>query len=422
MSDPDIPPRAARQASILLSILENVARGVQEGRPADRILHQILSRRKKYGSRDRRRIRDAVFCWFRWHGAVGALPLPRGLCAAWALEGIDLAPPQRAVFQDLGWPCPEPPEAELSLEERRERVMNLLPVDLAPVEEWLPTWFRDETAHLGPWEDRIRDHLHRPPTWLRVDHAQQSQLHQALLQDGADWAGPACPVAYAFRDPGKVHQWTTSHADALEIQDLGSQQVVRICHPQPGQTWWDACCGAGGKSLHLLDHAERSLDLTCTDRREEVLPELLKRGRRHGLGKVRRYALDLLHRPELPNIAFDGILLDAPCSGSGTWNRNPDDAWRTEAKDVAQHGRRQTTLLSNVLPALKPGGVLIYAVCSITRTETLDVVAATLHAHPDLALDPFPHPLRDTPTDGTLTLLPQDTRGDGMFIARFLKK
>ena len=421
MSGPDISTRAARQASILLAMLEKAVEGVQRGRPADRTLHLLLSREKKFGSRDRRRIRDAVFCWFRWHGAIGTLPLPQGLCAAWALEGVEPAPAQEAVYRDLGWPLPQPPAEAESLQDRRQRVMNDLPVDIAPVDEWLPAWFREETAHLGPWEDRIRDHLHRPPAWLRVDRARQPELHEALLADGAEWAGPACPGAYALRDPGKVHHWTTTHADAVEIQDLGSQQVVRVCDPKPGESWWDACCGAGGKTLHLLDHADRSLDLTCTDRREEALPELLKRGRRHGLGKVRRYALDLLHNPEPPNIAFDGILIDAPCSGCGTWNRNPDDAWRTEARDVAQHGRRQAAMLSNALPALKPGGALVYAVCAITRTETLGVVERFLREHPDAALAPFPHPFRDETTDGTLLLLPEETHGDGMFIARFVK-
>jgi 16S rRNA (cytosine967-C5)-methyltransferase len=88
--------------------------------------------------------------------------------------------------------------------------------------------------------------------------------------------------------------------------------VVRICDPQAGQKWWDACCGNGGKSLQLLDQAERNLDLTCTDRREEVLKELTRRGRRYGLSKVRRYALDLLKNDfQLPNVSFDGILPNA---------------------------------------------------------------------------------------------------------------
>jgi 16S rRNA (cytosine967-C5)-methyltransferase len=89
---------------------------------------------------------------------------------------------------------------------------------------------------------------------------------------------------------------------------------------------------------------------------------------------------------------------------------------------VQQHGRRQPVLLDTVWPALKPGGRLVYAVCSLTRTETTEVVDTFLKAHLDAKLDTFAHPMNGNPTDGTLTLLPSETRGDGMFIARFCKQ
>lgn len=423
MSGADFPPWASRQAAVLLAMLEAAVEAVKQGRPADRALHALLTRDKKYGSRDRRLIGDAVFCWFRWHGAVGELPLPRGLCLAWYLDGNPWPPALSAMLRELDWPEPLPPplESVTDLEARRTLAGDTFGLTLPPLDEWLPAWWRGESAHLGRFEDRLREHLRRPPTWLRTDREHQSALHADLLADGAEWAGEASPCAYALSDPGKVHQWTHKHGDKLEIQDLSSQQVVRICDPRPGQTWWDACCGGGGKSLHLLDQAGRDLDLTCTDRRETVIQELLKRGRRHGLGKVRRYTLDLLKKPELPNIDFDGILLDAPCSGSGTWSRNPDAAWRTEHADLRQMSRRQLRMLDALAPALKPGGVLVYAVCSLARSESSDVAGAFLSQHAEYRLDPFPHPFTGDATDGTVFLLPADTNADGMFVARMVR-
>lgn len=420
MSDSSpLPTLAPRQASILLEILEQVVEAVREGQPADRTLHGILSRQRKFGSRDRRLIGDAVFAWFRWHGATGDLPYPIGLCAAWAFEQREWPPALQAILQDLGLETPETAAPASNLDELKHRVEADLKLELSPVEEWLPTWFREETEHLGPWTDRIIEHTSRPPTWLRVDQERQSELHADLLEAGGEWAGESTPNAYAFAQPGAVNQLLQKHEDALEIQDLGSQQVAVICDPKPGQTWWDACCGAGGKSLQLLDLAKRNLDLTCTDRRESVLKELVKRGRRHGTGKVRRYALDLLNPPQLPNIEFDGILLDAPCSGTGTWSRNPDDAWRTEKKEIGQQARRQVKMVETVLPVLKKGGTLVYAVCSITQSETTAVVKAILEQHPSLSLCPFPHPFTGEETDGSLLMLPTETRGDGMFVAKF---
>lgn len=422
MSGSELPAWAPRQAAVVLAMLEATEEGVRGGQPADRVINQLIAGNKKYGSRDRRLIRDAVFCWFRWHGAVGNLPLVRGLCAAWALENRDWPPAMQAMLSELEWSAPDPREGETDPEAQKAAVENAFGISLSPVEEWLPAWWKTQTEHLGPFADRLQEHFQRPPTWLRVDGAAREALHEDLIKDGAEWAGEKAPLAYAFENPGKVNAWLKSRSDVVEVQDLSSQQVVRICDPKPGQTWWDACCGNGGKSLQLLDAAERNLDLTCTDRREDVLKELTRRGRRHGLSKVRRYALDLL-KPDvqLPNLPFDGILLDAPCSGTGTWSRNPDAPWRTEASDVQQGHRRQLKLLNAVAPALRDGGILVYAVCSLCKTETLDVVEAFLGSSPDLKLLPFEHPLSGEQTDGTLSLLPKDTRADGMFIAKFRK-
>ncbi len=422
MSESTLPTWAPRQAAVLLAMLETTEAGVREGQPADRVLNNLIAGNKKYGSRDRRLIRDAVFCWFRWHGAVGDLPLAHGLCAAWALENREWPPALLAMLEELNWPAPEVSETELSFADRKTTVEAAFGIELSDIADWLPLWWKEQTHHLGSYEDRLAEHFQRPPTWLRVDQNAREILHPQLLEDGAEWAGEVSPEAYAFEDAGKVSRWLQAQQEHLEIQDLSSQQVVRICNPQAGQKWWDACCGNGGKSLQLLDIADRNLDLTCTDRREEVLKELTRRGRRHGLSKVRRYALDLLKADILlPNVAFDGILVDAPCSGTGTWSRNPDAPWRTEASDVNQGHRRQVKMLKVVAPALNEGGTLIYAVCSLCKTETVEVVSEFLETTPGYKLSPFTHPLSGEETDGTLSLLPNQTRADGMFVAKFVK-
>jgi len=421
MSETPLPSWAPRQASIALGILEKVVAGVQTGQAADRVFRSILGDDKKYGSRDRRFFGDLIFAWFRWRGAIAELPMARGVCVAWFLDAREWPPALLALMADLKIPVPAPLDPATALKDRRTAAMSSFSLDLPPLDQWLPDWTAEETSHAASLAETLESFLQRPPAWIRVDLEARARLHAGLLADGAEWAGEASPCSYAFRDAGKVHAWLQKEEECLEIQDLASQQVARICAPQSGESWWDACCGAGGKSLHLLDESGRNLDLTCTDRREEALKEIGRRGRRHGLARTRRYVLDLLKEPELPNIAFDGILLDAPCSGQGTWSRNPDAPWRTSQKEIRQYARRQLRMLENVAPALKSGGHLIYAVCSLNRTETTEIIRAFLAASPSFALTPLPHPLTGEPTDGQVILLPSQSQGDGMFVARLRK-
>ncbi len=425
MTEPttSLPAWAFGQASHTLALLKAVADAVAKGEPADRALRATMGEQRKYGSRDRRLFGDAVFTWFRWVGVVGKLgPSASGLCAAWYLDARPWEPALLALMQDIKLTPPEVLPASMPLDERLAKGRELFGDTLAPPEDLLPAWLLAQTADWGDVSERLQAHLRRPPTWLRVDHAHREALHEALVADGARWAGDASPCAYGFHDAGKVHDWLHKHPEALEIQDISSQQVVRVAAPQAGETWWDACCGAGGKSLQLLDEAGGAMDLTCTDRREEVLKELTQRGRRHGRARVRRYALDLLQTPELPNLVFDGILVDAPCSGAGTWARSPDGPWRCTEKEVRQAARRQIVLLAAVAPGLRPGGRLVYAVCSHTRAETDQVVDAFLAAHPNFALDPLPHPLSGEATDGRVRVTADQGPGDHMFVARFRKK
>ena len=112
--------------------------------------------------------------------------------------------------------------------------------------------------------------------------------------------------------------------------------------------------------------------------------------------------------------------MDAPCSGWGTWARSPDARWRTSLKEVRQSARRQQAILKNVAQAVKPGGTLVYAVCTLTQPETDEQVATFLETHSAFEWDPFRHPITGELTSGRIQLLP--SQYDGMFIARFRRK
>ncbi len=191
-----------------------------------------------------------------------------------------------------------------------------------------------------------------------------------------------------------------------------------VCAPSVGETWWDVCAGAGGKTLHLADLTGSQGRVLATDTRFVALEELRRRVRRAGLTNTRVLAWDVSNgrRPEW---TADGVLVDAPCSGIGTWARNPDARWRLRREDIAHAAARQAGLLECVAGSVRQDGRLVYATCTLTRRENEEVVMKFLAKRTDYVLEPFENPLNGKPTNGFLAIPPWEGPGTGMFIARF---
>jgi len=208
-------------------------------------------------------------------------------------------------------------------------------------------------------------------------------------------------------------------AGEFEIQDISSQAVGLLCAPQPGETWWDACAGEGGKTLHLSDLMENQGLLWATDRSMQRLQILKRRAARARCFNYRSAPWDGTAR--LPTkTKFDGVLVDAPCSGIGTWQRNPHARWTVSPADVRELAEVQKKLLAHVAAAVKPGGKLIYAACTLTRAETVEVADWFNQQAGDF--EPMHLPrlwTRDQgrPASATATIWPQESEGNGMFVA-----
>jgi 16S rRNA (cytosine967-C5)-methyltransferase len=266
-------------------------------------------------------------------------------------------------------------------------------------------------------EDRFYETLQqRPPTWLRL----RSDAFRQVLTD----AGIVFQLHPKLMDvvsvEGGVSLGALGHGGQFEVQDIASQAVVRIADPAVGSDWWDACCGAGGKSIQLADRIGPSGKVLATDVRENALRECKKRARTDGIQMIRPQPHNLAENVPFTK-EFDGVLVDAPCSGWGTWSRNPDARWRSDPRDPAGKRNLQVRMLTNAAQCVKPGGVLVFAVCTFTREETAEVVERFCAAHPAFTLEGFVNPLTGGKTEGTLQLWPWEGPGDGMFIARFRK-
>jgi len=428
----------------------HVLRRVTEDTPADAALRAELAANRRLRPDERRAVTRAVFAYFRW------------------LQWLDRRESrQNQVTAAVAWQTRfDQDPASIKSEALAERAV--------------PLWLREEFA---PSADYLRQLQREPALWLRTRTGQTATVARALGDCAA--AAPKVP-GFEFRvsslEPGTRNSepGTSSLATALrytgsrdlfrtdafqsglfEIQDLASQLVGHACAPQPGQTWWDACAGEGGKTLHLADLMQNKGLVWATDRSARRLTLLQRRAARAQVFNYRSAAWDGSAR--LPTkTKFDGILVDAPCSGVGTWQRNPHARWTTTPADVRELAAIQRTLLEHVAPALKPGGRLLYAVCTLTRSETTAVAESFTAAHPEFEPSPvfvvagvadpgpglqlsappsglsasnslspsvphslipsFPHSLIPSFPSSALVLQPQELNANGMFLAAWKRR
>jgi 16S rRNA (cytosine967-C5)-methyltransferase len=221
----------------------------------------------------------------------------------------------------------------------------------------------------------------RAPVDLRVNvlKSTQEEILRALRSEGFD-ADPTRFAPYGIRlSPAagrSVLQKSELFQNGLfEFQDEGSQVVAHLVDAKPGERILDYAAGAGGKALALAAVMGNQGEIIAYDKFPERMRPLVERAERADASIIVPIGDDAQH---LAPHAFDAVLLDAPCSGSGTWRRNPDAKWRLTAEKLAQYRRSQMDMLDSAARLVKPGGRLIYATCSILRCENEDMVDSLL--------------------------------------------
>ena len=204
----------------------------------------------------------------------------------------------------------------------------------------------------------------------------------------------------------------------MEVQDEGSQLVALACRAAPGLTVVDLCAGAGGKTLALAAEMRGEGRLIASDTNRDRLSRLAPRVERAGAGNIEMRLLDPGREAQaLVDVKADIVLVDAPCSGSGTWRRNPEARWRLTPARLAKLVETQRKVLNLGSTLLRPGGVLVYAVCSLIDEEGAGQIDAFLSTRsgwtPESALDG----VGDAAGAGT-RLTPARHGTDGFFVAR----
>ena len=356
--------------------------------PADAALREYLSGSRALGAVGRRSVSRAVFAYFRW------------------IHWLD--PAQSAQKRVL---------AAVGLQGRFERDPSSVKAE-ALAARAVPDWLRGEMDLSADYLRRIQ---REPSLWIRTKAGETARVARELGATAkpvlpASLAEPPALSALRYLGTADLHLADGFRAGDFEIQDLASQLVGHACAPKAGETWWDACAGEGGKALHLSDLMRNKGLLWATDRSVRRLSLLKRRAARAGMFNYRP-AVWSGSGPAPFRTKCDGVLVDAPCSGVGTWQRNPHARWTTSPEDVRELAAVQVALLGHAAASVKPGGRLVYSVCTLTRSETTAVADAFQAAHPEFEPSVLPIASDPGPASARLLLSPQDIDANGMFIA-----
>jgi 16S rRNA (cytosine967-C5)-methyltransferase len=387
-------PAARLQAAIEI-VDEVIASARDDGPPADVIVSRYFKQRRYAGSKDRRAVRELAFRAIR----RSAERPESGRSAI-----LGLAEEDPGLLDLFG----EPRGPDPSIEEERAAPASIVP-------EWLVPQLSPLVAE-GEWPAL----LERAPLDLRVNAARA--LRDELL--GEFLGGqPTRLSPWGIRLPfdTRVDDHPAFAAGLVEVQDEGSQLIALACEPRDGERILDLCAGAGGKALALAAAAPEATILG-TDSNRSRLSKLPPRAQRAGTQIETR----LISPPnELAELAdwrgqADVVLVDAPCSGSGTWRRNPEGRWRLTPERLDRLIAVQSRLLDIAAELVRPGGRLVYAVCSLLSREGAGQIDGFLSRHSSWMV----HATRVEAgrwDGGGMLLTPGHDDTDGFFVARLVR-
>ena len=423
-------PAARLQASIELS--EAIA---ADSRPADAVVSEWLRDRRFIGSKDRRHLTQAVYDRLRHRARLD-----------WWCERVHLAASERSralaelvivgghPVGDVAQLCsgqrfgPEPlaPKEKTRLEklERAPLDHREQPPEVAgECPAWLlPKFGADSAATL-------RALATEAPLDLRVNRlkATREEAIAGLVADGLHpQPTPLSPLGLRLTGRPNVAETAAFKGGLVERQDEGSQLAALLVGARPGMRVVDFCAGAGGKTLALAGEMANKGALIASDVLEKRLERAAERLRRAGAHNVTRRPLSSHRDPWVKRhkAGFERVLVDAPCSGTGAWRRNPDARWRSLEEEFERIKVLQAEILESACRLAKPGGRLVYVTCSLLAEENEAQVARFLAAHADFRLVPITQAWAesvggDLPAGAgeTLTLRPEVHGTDGFFVA-----
>ncbi|MCC7273234.1 MAG: RsmB/NOP family class I SAM-dependent RNA methyltransferase [Alphaproteobacteria bacterium] len=421
-------------AARIASAIELVDRIERSSVPTDAILAEHFRARRFIGAKDRAAIAETVYAYLRrraqidwWIARTGwghVATTTRGRMLGLLLLERGLPPAEIAHLFDGGGYHP----ARLGLDETGlVAALAGQPLEHRDQPVWVranyPEWLHPRLVAL--FGDRVGEEmaaLDAPaPLDLRVNalKATREQAVAALARDGiAAVPTPLSPWGLRLARRVALQTITAWKEGLVEVQDEGSQLVALALDAQPGMRVVDFCAGAGGKTLAVAATMANKGHVLACDVSASRLDNATARLRRAGVHNVERRVLESERDKWVKRHAggYDRVLADVPCTGTGTWRRNPDGRWRLCENDIVELVDLQGRILESCCRLVKPGGRLVYATCSLLAEENEDRVARFLQDHPEFR-PVAPATLPAALAGETLRLTPARHGTDGFFAA-----
>ena len=414
---------------------------IGDGRaPADDVVCEWFRRHRFAGAKDRGAISGHVYAVLRHRASIdwwiervgGAVPSPRPrvLAALALVEGWSVAAIDRACDGDRFRPPPLSPGERRLLDGLGGR--SLAHPEMPPdMRDNYPAWLHPHLeavfgAELRSEMAALNDNA---PLDLRVNLLRaegRRSVREALAAEGVRAEPtPLSPLGLRVRERIPLATLRVFKEGLVEVQDEGSQVASFLADARPGMRVVDFCAGAGGKTLALAAQMRNQGHLVACDVSERRLERATQRLRRAGASIVQRQPLWGARDKWVKRHkgGFDRVFVDAPCTGTGTWRRNPDAKWRLEPKDLDELVALQAEILDSAQRLVKPGGRLVYVTCSLLAEEDERQVERFLAGHPDFALLPVPEVWaaatgREAPVEAPMLRLTPARHGtDGFFAA-----
>jgi 16S rRNA (cytosine967-C5)-methyltransferase len=409
--------------------------------PADDLVANYFRRHRFAGAKDRAAISRHIYAALRqraaldwWIGRAGR-GLPRDarrrlLAALVLIEGWSPGTIDEACDGDRFRPAP--------LTSLEKRLLEALPPEKIEHKDMPPDVRGNYPAWLHPHLEAVFGRgLQREMAALsgtaaldlrinRIKVEDREKVRAALAREGVEAARtPLSPIGLRVFERVPLGTLDTFRNGAVEVQDEGSQLAALLADARPGMRVVDFCAGAGGKTLVLAASMANRGHLVACDIAAKRLERATERLRRAGASIVQRVPLSSARDKWVKRHAqgFDRVFVDAPCTGTGTWRRNPDAKWRLRPEDLNELVALQADILDSAQRLVKPGGRLIYVTCSLLAEENESQVAHFLASHAGFSLLPMGAVWREVigtepPSPGDMLRLTPARHGtDGFFVA-----
>ena len=337
----------------------------EDAQYADKVIERVLRSNPKWGARDRAFIAENVYELVRWYRLLYELNggPPKTEADWWRLFGIG------QILQ--GYPLPPWEEFQgldsNAILENRKKLRSI-----RKIEESIPDWL-DQRAFREldvSWEPVLHALNEPAEVVIRVNTLKMDKvaLQQLLKAEGVD-TEPLDGDALRVTQRKNLFSTQAFKQGYFEVQDYASQQVASYLQVEPGMRVIDACAGGGGKALHLAALMQNKGRIIAMDTEGWKLDELKRRARRAGVDIIEARPIDSTKVVKRLEGSADRLLLDVPCSGLGVLRRNPDAKWKLDLSFIERVRQTQQEILRSYNRMLKPGGLMVYATCSILPSE-----------------------------------------------------